>query len=150
MKKILCFLGIIGLLVLTFLPPVLRVVMKDKKTEEVVKKESGILFCSNLEYVINTSYQNDKIQMIVIKKINTIPETDSNNNLKSESELDQIFDNLKKQTDLIYNEEENGETIAIDFSVSNHDALDLSKITNNIEKQKNYYESQNLTCSIRK
>lgn len=150
MKKILCFLGIIGLLVLTFLPPVLRVVMKDKKTEEVVKKESGILFCSNLEYVINTSYQNDKIQMIVIKKINTIPETDSNNNLKSESELDQIFDNLKKQTDLIYNEEENGETIAIDFSVSDHDTLDLSKITNNIEKQKNYYESQNLTCSVRK
>ena len=66
MKKLLCFLGIILLLFLAVLPPVLRIVLPDMGEEEnEVVHENVILNCSNESYIANTSYQNEKVMMIV-------------------------------------------------------------------------------------
>ena len=149
MKKILCYLGILFLFVLAFLPPALRVFLPDKgenkKQEEII--ERLVLACSSDTFITNTSYENNKIQMILVKKINQV---DESGNTEDISELGLSFADLKKQGDIVYTETDDGEVIQIDFSVSTHDKLNLENFTRGIDEQKNYYEQQGLTCTIRK
>ena len=164
MKKLLCFLGIILLLFLAVLPPVLRIVLPDKMEEEnEVVHENVILNCSNESYIANTSYQDEKVMMIVFKQLRT---TDSNTNDDQEDptieneedtsnleqsnieELDEAFEDLKTESNITYNVLEDGEVIEIDFTVSNHETLNLTKFTNNLADQRAYYENLGLTCLV--
>lgn len=164
MKKILCFLGIILLLFLAVLPPVLRIVLPDMGEEEnEVVHENVILNCSNESYIANTSYQDEKVMMIVFKQLRT---TDSNTNDDQEDptieneedtsnleqsnieELDEAFEDLKTESNITYNVLEDGEVIEIDFTVSNHETLNLTKFTNNLADQRAYYENLGLTCLV--
>ena len=164
MKKLLCFLGIILLLFLAVLPPVLRIVLPDMGEEEnEVVHENVILNCSNESYIANTSYQDEKVMMIVFKQLRT---TDSNTNNDQEDptieneedtsnleqsnieELDEAFEDLKTESNITYNVLEDGEVIEIDFTVSNHETLNLTKFTNNLTDQRAYYENLGLTCLV--
>ena len=164
MKKLLCFLGIILLLFLAVLPPVLRIVLPDMGEEEnEVVHENVILNCSNESYIANTSYQDEKVMMIVFKQLRT---TDSNTNDDQEDptieneedtsnleqsnieELDEAFEDLKTESNITYNVLEDGEVIQIDFTVSNHETLNLTKFTNNLADQRAYYENLGLTCLV--
>lgn len=164
MKKLLCFLGIILLLFLAVLPPVLRIVLPDMGEEEnEVVHENVILNCSNESYIANTSYQDEKVMMIVFKQLRT---TDSNTNNDQEDptieneedtsnleqsnieELDEAFEDLKTESNITYNVLEDGEVIEIDFTVSNHETLNLTKFTNNLADQRAYYENLGLTCLV--
>lgn len=164
MKKLLCFLGIILLLFLAVLPPVLRIVLPDMGEEEnEVVHENVILNCSNESYIANTSYQDEKVMMIVFKQLRT---TDSNTNDDQEDptieneedtsnleqsnieELDEAFEDLKTESNITYNVLEDGEVIEIDFTVSNHETLNLTKFTNNLADQRAYYENLGLTCLV--
>ena len=164
MKKLLCFLGIILLLFLAVLPPVLRIVLPDMGEEEnEVVHENVILNCSNESYIANTSYQDEKVMMIVFKQLRT---TDSNTNDDQEDptiengedtsnleqsnieELDEAFEDLKTESNITYNVLEDGEVIEIDFTVSNHETLNLTKFTNNLTDQRAYYENLGLTCLV--
>lgn len=157
MKKILCYLGILVLLGLTILPPMLRVFMPDQgeEEEEVVKIESVALACTSDKYMVNTNYKNNKVQMIVIKKIINIDESNTEETEESsenviETEMDMTFQALKEYGDIVYNVLNDGEAIKLDFSISNHEKLNLSTLTKLPEDQKTYYESQGLTCIIRR
>lgn len=173
MKKLLCFLGIILLLFLAVLPPVLRIVLPDMGEEEnEVVHENVILNCSNESYIANTSYQDEKVMMIVFKQLRT---TDSNTNndqddttiiedqedptIENEEdtsnleqsnieELDEAFEDLKTESNITYNVLEDGEVIEIDFTISNHETLNLTKFTNNLADQRAYYENLGLTCLV--
>lgn len=152
MKKVLCYLGIIILLGLTFLPPVLRMFLPDKDEikEEVILKHQ-LLSCESDRFITRTSYENGSIQMIVIKRFlqseNLEGETETSEDIPT-LELDVIIDDLKDESTLTYNLLEDGDVLGIDFSLDNHGKLDLSQITKTIDEQKTYYESQNLTCRI--
>lgn len=172
MKKLLCYVGILLLLFLVVLPPLLRRLLPDMGEEEPAKKEEErmLLTCSNENFVINTSYENSQIQMIVLKKLSSNQEqtdnVDSNdentssdnkldvddskeNQTENESELSLAFDDLKTKGDITYKQLEDGEVIGIDFSVSNHEKLNLASFTKPIDEQKIYYENQELSCTIR-
>lgn len=166
MKKLLCYLGILLLLCLAILPPVLRIFMPNQGEveEEPVLNESILLSCKNDKYETSTNYENNKVQMIAIKKIKDTNESDliddgtrtnqenTDNVIENteETELDRVFNSLKNANNIIYNDLEGAEVIGIDFSIYNHEDLDLEKLTKSHEKQKTYYESQGLTCTIRK
>ena len=163
MKKILCFLGIIFLLFLAFLPPVLRIVLPDIEEKKEIVHENVILNCSNESYIANTSYQDEKVMMIIFKQLYS---TDSNTNDDQEDptieneedtsnleqsnieELDEAFEDLKTESNITYNVLEDGEVIEIDFTVSNHETLNLTKFTNNLADQRAYYENLGLTCLV--
>lgn len=148
MKKILCYLGILVLLFLLFLPPALRIFLKDKETivEEPVVK--NILVCKNDDFITTTRYEGVDIKKIAIKR-NKEQDLEEGAEMVYDTNLDKIIDNIKSDPTLIYEETDEFKMITIDFEVSNHKELDLSLITQPINDQKNYYEAENLTCSIK-
>lgn len=148
MKKILCYLGILVLLFLLFLPPALRIFLKDKETivEEPVVK--NILVCKNDDFITTTRYEGVDIKKIAIKR-NKEQDLEEGAEMVYDTNLDKIIDNIKSDPTLIYEETDEFKMITIDFEVSNHKELDLSLITKPINDQKNYYEAENLTCSIK-
>lgn len=176
MKKLLCFLGILVLLGLTALPPVLRIVMPDygEEKEESIKKSYSILACSSEDFLVNTRYVNNKINILVFSRNiekditletdndeleenadqnennnDTILEDNTINYDKLEKEFDNLFGRLKDSNNVTYDLQEDVEVISIDFSLSNHENLEISNYTKTINEQKNYYESLNLTCTIK-
>lgn len=164
MKKILCFLGIILLLFLAALPPILRIILPDKMEEEKeIVHENVVLNCSNESYIANTSYQNEKVMMIIFKQLYptdsntnddqedpTIENEEDTSNLEQSNieELDEAFEDLKTESNITYNVLEDGEVIEIDFTISNHETLNLTKFTNNLADQRAYYENLGLTCLV--
>lgn len=164
MKKILCFLGIILLLFLAALPPILRIILPDKMEEEKeIVHENVVLNCSNESYIANTSYQNEKVMMIIFKQLYptdsntnddqedpTIENEEDTSNLEQSNieELDEAFEDLKTESNITYNVLEDGEVIEIDFTISNHETLNLTKFTNNLTDQRAYYENLGLTCLV--
>lgn len=148
MKKILCYLGILVLLFLLFLPPALRIFLKDKETvvEEPVVK--NILVCKNDDFITTTRYEGVDIKKIAIKR-NKEQDLEEGAEIVYDTNLDKIIDNIKSDPTLIYEETDEFKMITIDFEVSNHKELDLSLITKPINDQKAYYEAENLTCSIK-
>lgn len=148
MKKILCYLGILVLLFLLLLPPALRIFLKDKETvvEEPVVK--NILVCKNNDFITTTRYEGVDIKKIAIKR-NKEQDLEEGAEIVYDTNLDKIIDNIKSDPTLIYEETDEFKMITIDFEVSNHKELDLSLITKPINDQKNYYEAENLTCSIK-
>lgn len=159
MKKLLCYLGILILLGLAILPLALRMFLPDyeEKEEASVLNESILLICKNEKYEVNATYEASKINMFAIKKYKNKNEVESNDKLinqedsnKKETELDRMFKYLKNANNIIYSDLETAEVIGIDFSIYDHKELDLGKITKSSEEQKTYYETQGLTCTVRK
>lgn len=148
MKKILCYLGILVLLFLLFLPPALRIFLKDKETIVEEPFVKNILVCKNDDFITTTRYEGVDIKKIAIKR-NKEQDLEEGAEIVYDTNLDKIIDNIKSDPTLIYEETDEFKMITIDFEVSNHKELDLSLITQPINDQKNYYEAENLTCSIK-
>ncbi len=168
MKNVLSYIGIILLLGLVLLPPILRMSLPKKNDEDQqIDRKSYILSCSNQEFTINTSYDQEKINMIVIKKIFTQEEIDKRKNIDENIEnLDEqlldsdtivlkyqeivdMFDNLKNKSTVIYNVDDNGEVVSIDFSYDQHKELEINKLTQKMDAQQIYYEKLDFACTIK-
>ena len=150
MKKLLCYLGILVLLFLLFLPPALRTVLKDKDatTNEDNNKTNATLVCKNDNFTINANYSGDDVLMIVLKRV--IKE-EENEELVSEpdKELNELFDSIKDDQTITYNKLEDSEVIGIDFEIYKHENLKMNLITKPIKDQQQYYESLNFKCLVR-
>lgn len=168
MKKILCYLGIIILFCLVIFPPVLRLTLPDKiKEEKKDEKSNYILSCSNSRFIINTSYENKIIKMIIIKMKYTEQEIDkrkqldesignidnqlldSNTNGEKYQDIIDIFQNIKDKTTVTHETIEDGEIILIDYSVNDHKELKIDKISQEIEEQQKYYEKIGFSCTVK-
>lgn len=156
MKKALCFMGILVLLFLALLPPALRLFLPDKETEiieEETKKQ--LLVCKSERFGISTSYDNNKVDRIIFKRFKLLSddttevEDASESTINNNTPLDEAFDNIKTDTTITYNEQEDSEVISIDFDIYDHKELDLSLLNKSLEEEKTYYESQGLTCTVR-
>ena len=73
----------------------------------------------------------------------------SESTINNNTPLDEAFDNIKTDTTITYNEQEDGEVISIDFDIYDHKELDLSLLNKSLEEEKAYYESQGLTCTVK-
>lgn len=150
MKKLLCYLGILVLLFLLFLPPALRTFLKDKDatTNEDNNKTNATLVCKNDNFTINANYSGDDVLMIVLKRV--IKE-EKNEELVSEpdKELNELFDSIKDDQTITYNKLEDSEVIGIDFEIYKHENLKMNLITKPIKDQQQYYESLNFKCLVR-
>ena len=152
MKKLLCVFGIIGLLFLILFPPMLKILLPDvnENDKEVVEVKKVSLMCTSDNFATSTTYSNDKINMIIIKKI--VKSNDENlDEASSEIEeglLPKIFNGLKDSDEINLKELEDGEAISIDFNENDHSNLDINDLTQKIENQKSFYEQEGLNCSV--
>ena len=150
MKKLLCYLGILILFGLAILPPVLRLVLPDQVLDNNVENVERInLNCSNSSYITSTSYDGDEIKMIVIKHIKNEYSEDLLEDETKQSFID-LFEDLTTKNGVLYKELSDGEVVSIDYSVYNDGKLNLTELTKKLEDQKSYYESQGLSCLIKK
>ena len=102
MKKLLCGLGIFFLTILILLPPALRIFVPEKTETEKPKEKLVIkaLSCDGDKYIARTSYENDNVKMILIKKNIALTEKDEENKEEVPSE-----DQGENQTETRDNEE---------------------------------------------
>ncbi len=89
MNKFLCGFGIFILVILILLPPTLRIFVPKEEEVEEEKEELIVraLSCNGDNYIARTSYENDNVQMILIKKniISTDKEEENNEEVPSEN-----------------------------------------------------------------
>lgn len=168
MKNIMRYMGIIILLGLILFPPILRLTLPEKKEEEkTIDQNSYILSCSNQRFIVNTSYEEEKIKMLVLKKIYTQQEIDKRRRLDENVEnLDEqlldpntvvvkyqdivdIFEDIKNKTSIKYDVVDDGEVISIDYSISDHKELEIDKLTQSMSNQQLYYEKLDFSCTIK-
>ena len=163
MKSAMCYSGIIILVILIILPPILRITVPDKLFEEEKEEVINVknLRCSNDEFYIVTSYDNNQIREIVIKKLiqkesendsttdtnDTSLETPNPSTPQEPSELEEIYEKIKDKRKEQLIVQDDGEGIIIDFSVTNNSDLDIVKLIQPIDKQQSYYERQKMNCS---
>ena len=171
MKNFLCYIGIVILVILIILPPALRIFLPEEKEKEKIEPKLVIksLNCTGVNYVTGTSYENDEVKMIVLKKIissddenqdeNTdnqetqdeTKEEDSYNNPDSserKTEFEAVFTRLSEDSRITKSNLNDGIALKIDFSISNNLDLDIKDLTKPINDQLIYYENLGLTCSI--
>ena len=147
MKKLLCYVGIIIIIVFIAFPPVLRIVLPDEEKKEIhIEIERSLLYCSSNEFLAISNYEGDDVKLINLKKMSM----EEDYEYTTGEELLNTFDSIKNTGDTVYNELDDGELISIDFSVSNHKDMEISNLTNSLTNEKEYYESQGLVCEIRK
>ena len=147
MKNVFCYLGILLILCLVLFPPVLRIVLPEKKKEEKkVVIETYLLYCASDEFIAINTYEGDNIKLINLKKMNQVEDYE----YEMGKDLLKIFNSIQNKGDTLYNVVEDGELITIDFSVSTHPKLEIDDLKNGLTAQKKYYENQGLVCEIRK
>ena len=96
--------------------------------------------------MVSTNYENHKPTMVMLKKLNSnADEADSIDN-----EMAALYNRLAEDDEVVYTELDDGKLAKIDLVVLNHSKLTtLNLMTNEINDQKDYYESMNLMCGIR-
>ena len=152
MKKLLCYLGILVLLFLLFLPPALRTFLKNKDatTNEDNNKTNATLVCKNDNFTINANYSGDDVLMIVLKRVIKEESDDLVEEVSTpDKELNELFDSIKDDQTITYNKLEDSEVIGIDFEIYKHEKLKMNLITKPIKDQQQYYESLNFKCLVR-
>lgn len=152
MKKLLCYLGILVLLFLLFLPPALRTFLKNKDatTNEDNNKTNATLVCKNDNFTINANYSGDDVLMIVLKRVIKEESDDLVEEVSTpDKELNELFDSIKDDQTITYNKLEDSEVIGIDFEIYKHENLKMNLITKPIKDQQQYYESLNFKCLVR-
>lgn len=152
MKKLLCYLGILVLLFLLFLPPALRIFLKDKDAslDDDNNKTNETLVCKNDNFTINANYSGDDVLMIVLKRAIKEESDDLGEEVSDPLEdLNELFDSIKDDQTITYNKLEDSEVVGIDFEIYKHENLKLNLITKPIKEQQQYYESLNFKCLVR-
>ncbi len=152
MKKLLCYLGILVLLFLLFLPPALRIFLKDKDAtlDDDNNKTNETLVCKNDNFTINANYSGDDVLMIVLKRAIKEEIDDLGEEVSDPLEdLNELFDSIKDDQTITYNKLEDSEVVGIDFEIYKHENLKMNLITKPIKEQQQYYESLNFKCLVR-
>lgn len=152
MKKLLCYLGILVLLFLLFLPPALRIFLKDKDAtlDDDSNKTNETLVCKNDNFTINANYSGDDVLMIVLKRAIKEESDDLGEEVSASlKDLNELFDSIKDDQTITYNRLEDSEVVGIDFEIYKHENLKLNLITKPIKEQQQYYESLNFKCLVR-
>lgn len=152
MKKLLCYLGILVLLFLLFLPPALRIFLKDKDAtlDDDSNKTNETLVCKNDNFTINANYSGDDVLMIVLKRAIKEESDDLGEEVSAPlKDLNELFDSIKDDQTITYNRLEDSEVVGIDFEIYKHENLKLNLITKPIKEQQQYYESLNFKCLVR-
>lgn len=155
LKNILLYLALILLIVMLFLPPVLRKVVKDK--DNTPKTVETFLTCIKEGEVITTSYSDDKPYNLYysIKGNHTLLNTNENNEIENiedekidEEEIEEEFELIEdiiSYSSVTYSETEDKTEFIMPITDVEIDNLD--KYKENIEDQNDFYTRYGYSCT---
>ncbi len=155
LKHALCYLCLITLIVLLFVPHVFRIVFKEKEKEEV-KDVVTILKCNKEDESISSTFLNDEPKNLAYKTtINFINEI----NINEEENKDTIETNTNPSYQMVkkflnysnINYDETNNTASININTGNlKDSSDYVEIFGTIALQERYFASNGFVCSQEK
>lgn len=143
MKKFLCYISIILLVLLIALPPLTRIFYKEKEIEEVVRDTYTLLTCTKDLYIINESYKNNEPLSIKFTK----PLEDNNINIEGSNIEAALDSEIKKLVNSTQDEER--QEISYILQYQNFDLSTLSGLANfrlSLDNQVKYYEQNGYVC----
>lgn len=152
MKKILCYVAIVLLIILIVLPPALRIFVKDEGTAEIPKDVIELLTCTKNDESISMPYKNGVLTMI---KYSFKEQTNSDifsfngdtNNYGDVNETETIKSVLEKNPNT-QKETNNGEvTYKLEMNESNSVQI-ADTYKGSSEVMKNYYTNLGYSCNI--
>ena len=142
---ILCYFGLVVLVVLLFLPAVLKLVVKEKpiKKEDIVI----ILTCQKGNEMIKATFQNNEPRNVLYTMPgNSVKPNEEANNENIETTANDILNKFLNYSSIQYNDKDN--TSYVQFSVnSTTGTADYISIFNSLTSQETYYVSQGFSCS---
>lgn len=146
-KKVFCYIGLFFLFILLIIPPVFRLVFKEK--EVVIKKDIiTTMRCDKENESVASTFLNDEPQVIQYSIVGDY-------SIKSESETTGKTENVLPPSEIItkfaefgtivYDEEKNMSTLRVVVSKAMGSA-DYELLLRNQPTQKDYFESQGFSC----
>lgn len=142
MKKILCYVALVVLIVLIILPPALRIFVKDDGSDDKPRDVVELLTCTRGEEEINMPYKNGGLTSIKYRFMDTgdgtINETGTLRSVLAGIGNTQIESN-------------NGEvTYRLDLTLQNNAIQVPDEYKRTSEVMKNYYTNLGYSCNIMK
>lgn len=152
MKKVLCYIALVFLIVLIITPPLVRVLYKDKDDETIeVKDKFELLICNKGNFTISTSYKNNEPLNIKFEHLKDEPSLiEEDEGYKLEYYL---YNGLKNLSYAKEEERVNGNDTLISYYIvytdsSDNDLMYLKEYRYPVREQKNIYEKIGYTCNI--
>lgn len=163
MKKVLCYIAIVILLIFIILPPILRVFVDDINVDNKPKEVVELLICTLDQEKINMPYINNKL--VNIKYTFPINEDDNilsdsliDNNgdiygdINENSKIILVGESLKNTLETIPNIKKDSNdgkmTYTLDMNDVNNSSLLPAKYQDSIGNMKTYYTSLGFSCNI--
>lgn len=144
---ILCYVGLFFLVILLIMPPVFRLVFKEKK-EEVKKNVVVTMRCNKENEEVNSTFLNDEPQVIQYSIIGDYSiKNESETNEKTESTLppSEIITKFAEFGNIVYHEENNTSVLKVVVSQARGSA-DYELLLRNQPTQEEYFKSQGFSC----
>lgn len=159
-KIFFCYIGLVVLIVLLFLPAAFRIFIKEK--ENVEKKVVTVLSCQKLNESVSSTFLNDKPQNILytIKgdyRVTANPdeynvpddETDEKTEIKTENNIkvdNQFISKIREFSEITYDGEKDVTSFRTSAEKLNN-STDFMTIFNTVNNQETYYRSLGFTCT---
>lgn len=142
MRKILCYVALVVLIILIILPPALRIFVKDDGSDDKPKDVVELLMCKKGEEEINMPYKNGGLTSIKYRFMDTGDgTTNETGTLKS------VLVGIGN-TQI---ENNNGEvTYRLDLTLQNNAIQVPDEFKRTSEVMKNYYTNLGYSCNIMK
>ena len=141
-NKVLCYVGLVFLVILLIIPPLFRLIFKEKQ-EEVKKDVITTMKCSKENEEVASTFLNDEPQVIQYSIIGDFsPKEDTSIETLTPSE---ILTRFIEFGEITYNEEKNVSFLKFEASVARGSA-DYELILRNQPAQEEYFRSQGFSC----
>lgn len=155
-KHVLCYIGLVVLTILLFLPLVFKIAYKDRKKENS-SVVVWVLNCNIGNEVIRSTFKNDDPQIVTY----TIPGNHTSQDTTQEGtseivnetivndDFNPIIKKFSNYSTFTYNEQDNNSSMKFNVEVVKG-TIDYESIFASIDLQENYFKSQGFTCTREK
>ena len=150
-NKVLCYIGLVLLIVLLFLPPIFRLAFKEKP-EEKVKDVVLMLSCEKANESYKSTFKNGEPQSVLYKAVGNYEVSDTEEQpvdtttTETEVTTPQMVDKLKEYATFSYTENIDTSEFRVDI-IKLANSLDYAKIFSSLENQESYLKSIGFSCS---
>ena len=148
MKKVLCYLAIVVLILLISVPPLIRVLYPKVEEKPIVIEKYSMLTCTKDSYTINESYKNDKALSIKFTRLLDDQNLEVSNDNNA---LEFVLDNELKKIVNANIVDEQAEIKMISYlleyrNVTEESLTNLSNYRLPLQDQVNHYQAHGYTC----
>lgn len=146
--KVLCYIGLVFLIILLIIPPVFRLVFKEEKND--IKKNIVITMkCSKENENVASTFLNNEPQVIQYDVVGNYVSVEGSSgetkNTGNENLTSELLTRFSEYGPITYDEDKNISIIKFDVS-GFKDSADYELLLRNQPAQEEYFKSQGFSC----